>query len=402
MATQQLSYYIERYQNGTLTEADAVVLQQLIHDGDKEAVIDELMDEELKQWEQSEVSFPEVKMRVNAALMAYITQQRTINHNNRVNKRRLYIAAAVIIGVLCAGTWFYVNNNAGNKNNAAISTNISKKIQAPAANKAMITLADGSRVFLDSAGNGQLAQVGNIQLVKLANGRIVYQTTDGQVLNELQYNTLTNPKGSKVIDMQLSDGTHVWLNAGSSVIYPVAFTGNERKIVLKGEGYFEVAKDPAKKFVVTANGTTTEVLGTHFNINAYGDGTDVKITLLEGSVKIMHLKASALLQPGQQATVTTGNTSPPLPRTISIQTADVEQVMAWKDGLFDFDGLNFGDVMKQLERWYDITVVYEDKLPDIKFGGKLHRSINLNDLLEILEKAEVKFKLEGKKTLIVR
>lgn len=303
-----------------------------------------------------------------------------------------YWAAASIIVLLGLGIYFYTSFN---KKELPIAVNTPIDIEAPATNRAMITLADGSRVFLDSVNNGQLAQLGNIKLVKLAGGQIAYQTADGQILKELQHNTLTNPRGSKVIDMQLSDGTRVWLNAGSSITYPVAFVGGDRKVELKGEGYFEVAKDPAKKFIVTANGTTTEVLGTHFNVNAYNDEGVTKVTLLEGLVKVAGGNGpQVMIKPGQQAKIT-GSQKPVISNFV-----DLDRVIAWKNGYFSFDDLTFDEIMSEIERWYDVNIVYNGEVPAVKIGGDINRSTSLEGTIQVLEYHGIKIKRQGK-TLVI-
>ncbi len=322
----------------------------------------------------------------------------------RVNKLVSYrwVAASVVI-LLGVAIYFY---RVFNQPPPAAVADAQKGIPPPATNKAMITLADGSRLYLDGEHNGKLAQLGNVRLVKLANGQIAYQAEGGQVMKELRCNTLTNPQGSKVIDMQLSDGTHVWLNAGSAITYPVIFAENERKVTLRGEGYFEVAKNSAKKFIVTTNETQTEVLGTHFNINAHEDEQNTKVTLLEGSVKVSLLdprngaakpspvKKSIQLQPGQQALVG--------PSTFKIINPDMQQVMAWKSGRFYFDSDRLDNILKEVARWYDVDIVYEDTAArDIDFTGGIARKENVSEMLKILEiTGAVHFNITGRKVIV--
>lgn len=303
-------------------------------------------------------------------------------------------AAASVLLLLGIGGYFLL---ADKKNQPAVAVHPPADIAAPAGNRATITLADGTQIFLDSAGQGQLAQQGAIKVVKLANGKIAYQPL-GAESNEsdyaVTYNTLSNPRGSKVIDMRLSDGSHVWLNAGSAITYPVAFTGDSRRVELEGEGYFEVARDTKRKFIVTTGGVSTEVLGTHFNINAFkDDDQNVKITLLEGAVKVNHGQATGLLQPGQQALVND---------EIQIDAnVDVAMVMAWKNGYFQFDKASLQSVMKQLSRWYDVEIVYEGYNRPRTFAGEMERSLSLSGVLKILEKNKVHFRIEGKKLIVI-
>lgn len=324
--------------------------------------------------------------RVRTNLLAVLNPPKA---SGKIKRFKWYWAAASIIIILGLGVFFYINHNS---EQAKMTAELPKDVQAPTSNRAMITLADGSRVYLDSVGNGQLAQLGNVKLIKLANGQVAYQTVDGQIMQELQYNTLSNPRGSQVIDISLSDGTKVWLNAGSSITYPVAFVGDERKVELTGEGYFEVAKDQSKRFIVTANGTTTEVLGTHFNVNAYNDEVGIKVTLLEGSIKTGIGEESAIIKPGQQAAITS---------KVQVERVDVDQIMAWKNGKFDFgEGASLKDVMRQVARWYDVEVEYKDNSNEM-FGGTVTRQANLSALLERLElTGKVKFRIEGRKIVV--
>lgn len=207
---------------------------------------------------------------------------------------------------------------------------------------------------------------------------------------------MSTPKGRQY-KMQLADGTMVWLNSASSIKYPVIFNKEERYVEVSGEVYFEVAKNKKQPFKVNvSNRMNVEVLGTHFNINAYDNEPDINATLLEGSVKVADKNNNVILKPGQQALLNNR------PEIIVRKAVDLDQIMAWKNGLFNFEGLSFEEAMNQLERWYNIQVVYEKNVPDIRFGGKLQRSLSLNDLLDILEKTCVKFKLEEGRKLLVK
>lgn len=310
------------------------------------------------------------------------------------------VAAAAIIMILGTGAYFTFFNNGGKPDTEITATNTVKDgdVEAPQLNRATITLADGSHMFLDSAGNGQLAQMQNIKLVKLANGQIAYQTTDGQVLKDLQYNTLTNPKASKVIDMTLSDGSRVWLNAGSSITYPVAFVGGERSVELKGEGYFEVTHDKSKPFKVAFSPSPegegrgeVEVLGTHFNVNAYSESAITKVTLLEGSVRTGNDAGSVVIKPGQQAQIAD---------QIKVVPAVVDQVMAWRNGLFYLNNQSIGEVMQQISNWYDVEVIYTSGTPDVELYGEMGRDLSLSQVLKVLQKVGLKCELENHKLII--
>lgn len=266
---------------------------------------------------------------------------------------------------------------------------------APIGNKATLTLAGGRQIILDAKHNGQLAQQKNMVIRQANNGIITYSADQQSSANDNLpiYNTMTTGGGQ--YSLQLSDGTKVWLNSASSVTYPVAFTGKDRKVETTGEVYFEVAHDKTRPFFVTTHGQTVQVFGTHFNINAYDDEVQMKTTLLEGSVKISKAGRATMLAPGQQAQIEFDS------NTIKINSdADVEQAIAWKSGLFSYDQTDLREVMRQLARAYEVKIEYEGKIPTRTFTGKIHRNISASEVLDILKFTRVNFKLEGKKIIV--
>jgi len=306
--------------------------------------------------------------------------------------RRLMIAASVLV-LLGMGAYYMITNR--NKTKAPVSIAEQKDIPAPDGNRSTLILDDGTIVALDSLKDGVLAQDEDMRIVKLANGQIAYRTAGGKAITRLRYNTITNPRGSKVIDVLLSDGSRVWLNAGSSIKFPVAFINPERNVTLEGEGYFEVAKDPARRFTVSANGTRTEVLGTHFNVNAYADEPDTKVTLLQGSVKVAGNNSQPVtIRPGQQALVNAAKA------VIHVEKADMDAVMAWKNGFFAFSDAPVKEVMQSLARWYDLTVVYEGKIPEQRFGGKIYRETPLSGVMKILGETGIAYEIKNGKVII--
>jgi len=310
-----------------------------------------------------------------------------------VSTGRQVAAAAAIFIILATGSYFlFFNRPSGNSQEQLTTGNQPQDVKAPETNRAMITLANGERVYLDSVANGSLAQQSGVEIVKLADGKIVYKGTSTSL--SVTYNTLTNQRGSTVIDMTLSDGSRVWLNAGSSVTYPIAFIGNERKVSITGEAYFEIAHDKAKPFIVSKGETSVTVLGTHFNVNAYDDEADIKVTLLEGSVKVSNHLQAVFIKPGEQARV-----SPNSP--LRVGGVDLEQVMAWKNGWFEFDNTDLETIMRQVSRWYDLDIVYEGKISSEKFGGRLSKDLPLSSVLKLLEENGTKFRLNGKQLIVI-
>lgn len=292
-----------------------------------------------------------------------------------------YAVAASILLFISVGAIYFFRN--GHKTSNIIANNYNGI--KPGGNKATLTLGNGKTIVLDNTSKGQIAQQAGVLISKTANGEIVYQAA--QSSGDVLQNTISTPKGGqyKVI---LPDGTNVWLNAASSLTYPTVFKGAERLVTLTGEGYFEVAKNKAIPFRVRSSGQTVEVLGTHFNINAYADEAAVKTTLLEGSVKVSSQVGTAVIVPGQQAQLSSNG--------VHLQEVDTEKEVAWKNGVFSFADEDLRTVMRQISRWYDIDVVYAGKIPDEKFFGEISRSSNLNEIFKILELNNIQFEVNGK------
>lgn len=264
--------------------------------------------------------------------------------------------------------------------------------RAPGRNVAVLTLADGSSITLDSAHNGVLAQQGAASVTKSGDGALAYQAANGE--NKIAvYNTLTTPRGGQY-RLLLPDGSQVWLNAASSISYPTAFTGSERSVTITGEAYFEIAANAAMPFrvhVSTPQGQKDiQVLGTHFNVKAYADETTVTTTLLEGSVRL----GSEILKPGEAGQWRADGTMQVDPH------ANLEEAVAWKNGMFHFEGADVAEVMRQLSRWYDVDVVFKGKLPDAKFEGEIPRNSNLTEVFRILQLSNVHFTVEDKKVIV--
>ncbi|QEC42126.1 FecR family protein [Pseudobacter ginsenosidimutans] len=304
---------------------------------------------------------------------------------HRVHFLRKWWAAASIIVLLSAVVYFYLKPSKLNQDKGIANTD-SIEIQ-PGKTGAILTLADGSRVSLDSIQNGEIALQGGVR-AKVVNGALMYEG-QGQ---EMLYNTMSTPKGRQ-FQVTLPDGTGVWLNAASSIRYPTSFTGAERKVEITGEVYFEVKKD-IRPFIVSAdNRAEVTVLGTSFNVNSYSNETEIRATLLEGAVQVSKGAQSVIIKPGEQAVVQ---------QTISItKGVALEKVMAWKAGLFNFEDVSLGEAMRQLERWYDIEVIYEKDIPNIELEGEMSKDITLNGLMNVLKELGVRYKLEGRKLTIL-
>ena len=322
-------------------------------------------------------------------------EQQFVVQEKRVIKRRMryLVAAALVAGVLVTGYLLLLNRGQDpvDKKIISVKTKTIEDIPAPSGNNAVLTLATGETIILDSVSAGQVAVQGNTRITKTADGKIIYK---GNGSGEMQYNILTVPRGSQIASITLSDGTKAWLNSASALKYPVVFTGNERKVEITGEVYFEVAHNASMPFRVQKGDVLINVLGTHFNVNAYDDETAVEVTLLEGAVRINSGTVSGLLRPGQQAKVSSG---------IQIgDDTDLEEVMAWKNGKFQFgEAADINTIMRQVSRWYDVDVVYKGAVTG-HIGGTISRYENASKVLDMLEMTgAIRFQIEGRKVIVV-
>jgi transmembrane sensor len=295
------------------------------------------------------------------------------------------VAAASILLLLGIGYYNYTP-----KTTLPTVVAVEKNKITPGTSGAILTLADGSQIVLDSVANGVLANQ-NSTLVSKNGGTLIYS---GGKTKQVALNSMTTPRGRQ-FQVVLSDGTKVWLNASSSITFPTTFIQNERRVTITGEAYFEVAKDKNHPFIVTANATEVKVLGTHFNINSYPEEKSTKTTLLEGSVLVSNKKEKSLLEPGQQATQS--NTG-----TLSVKKLEnFDEVMAWRKGLFYFNNTSLENVMQQISRWYDVAIVFEKGVNARNFDGEISRELNLDDILKILETNNIHFKIEGKTIRVI-
>ena len=380
---------IEKYQSGTATKEELRQLNEWYHSFD---------DSEVEITVQTIDSEQQLNDRIQTRLL------QTIHQENPVIKRSFRwrvpaIAAAVLL--IAVSVYFLLNSKT--KTPEVVAKQAAKSIKQnsiqPGGNKAILTLANGSSIVLDTASNGMLSDLGNVKIQKLQNGLLAYTIKAKQITENdaAFYNTITTPRGGKY-QVTLTDGTKVWLNAASSIRFPVVFTGKERRVQITGEAYFEVAKNKHLPFRVQASGSEIEVLGTHFNVNAYADETFVKTTLLEGLVKVSASSSKnsspKFIQPGQQASVDKGG-------MIDVKDhTNVEEAVAWKNDRFEFKSTDIRSILRQLSRWYDVDVVYQGNV-NLHFTGQLSRTEPVDTIFKKLElTGAVHFKTEGK-TIIV-
>ncbi|PUZ28649.1 iron dicitrate transport regulator FecR [Chitinophaga parva] len=306
-------------------------------------------------------------------------------------QRRIWPVAAAAAAALLLGitTFTYLHPKNHGRETAASMPYI-----APGRNGAILILADGSRVSLDSAAAGIVA-VQNGAPVTLQNHQLQYQAP-GTTAGATAFNTVSTPKGRQ-FQVQLPDGSRAWLNAASSIRFPTTFAGPERRVSITGEVYFEIAQNASKPFLVNTPASEIAVLGTSFNVNAYTDEGQERTTLLSGKIATTPLEqpgARMVLAPGEQSQYTAGKYQK------LVKHADTEQVMAWKNGAFNFQDMSLQEVMRQLGRWYDLEIVYEKGIPDIHFGGEMSRNVPLADLLSGLKEMGIHFRVEGHQLIV--
>lgn len=383
-----LYHLIEKYLDGTITQAEEETLMAWYQDhnqADIEWLSDNVDEEE------------EVRLRMFTRLQQQINLPVTRAINTR--RRWYYLsAAASVLFILGLAAYFYYPQLHRPPQQTNIVQNLKEIV--PGGNKAILTLDNGDKVVLEDAQNGVITQQGNALVNKTDSGSLLYDNVTSNTAATIAYNTLSTPYGGQY-QMTLQDGTKVWLNAGSSLRFPASFPGNERKVTLTGEAYFEVAKDIARPFLVTVNtgsGTpmTVRVLGTHFNINAYPDEQHNVVTLLEGAVKVDCGPANALLVPGKEAILNKAAGK------ISIKNGDTEAAVAWKNGYFLFDNEKVESIMRQISRWYDVEISYQGDVSGKAIGGSLSRSKNVGEVLNMLElTGTVHFKINGRRITVM-
>jgi len=389
MDSKEFQELIERYLSEHSTPGEIEQLKLLLDNPSYIAQLEMLMDQQLSDNTISAIDYPGVVKRMKLAI------EKDIEHQNRSARispmdraRPWMVAAAIFILMATVGVLRLTSKTIPPINKPALASTSTPIL--PGKNAATLTLSDNTTIVLDSAHSGVIATQNGSNAV-LKGGQLIYSSGNPA---SVVYNTMTTPKGRQ-FSVVLADGTRAWLNAASSLRFPTTFIGKERRVEITGEVYFEVAKNKQMPFRVTvAHNVEIEVMGTHFNVNSYSNEPSVNTTLLEGTVQIVSGSQRQILKPGEQARVNS--------QKISVASdVDLKKVMAWKNGVFDFEDASLQDVMRQLERWYDIEVVYEKGIPNIEFVGSLSRDLSLQEVLKGLKLSEVNFRIEGKKLIVM-
>lgn len=396
----RLSYLFKSYYEQTATQQEKDELFQAIHASVNDAELTALIQ---VAWSNLHVKEPLLDPSKSMDILNSILQNEA-NQNNIYEIKppgdnRLWIkfgVAAALMVFAGFGAYVYLNK----KRQEATKRNIAQTHLLHDAlaggNKAFLTLSNGKTIYLDSAQNGVLAKQGNTQIKKTRDGQLVYEGEQGRAGDQpLTKNTISTPRGGQY-QLVLNDGSKVWLNSASSLTFPAVFTGKTRDVEITGEAYFEVAKNAAMPFRVKTNNAVVEVLGTHFNVMSYNDEAVMKTTLLEGAVKISNGQFTSLLKPGQQASLSQNG-------QIKVTDADdIDDAIAWKDGLFQFRDADIEAIMRQVARWYDVDVSYQGKMPAKEFTGRISRNVKASELLGMLKYAGINFKIEDKHITIMQ
>lgn len=374
-----------RYQEGLLSEDETKAFLEQIKSGRDRESVQELIQEALHDpidqnrlndrelWAVLDMSWTNLQIRIDQKRQKKILPRRLITG-----------IAATFLCILSIGIGFYLQESSSDS-----STTAQQETIVPGQQTATLTLADGRKIKLSEASNGELAEDANVRISKSADGQLIYEIQENQT-NTSAYNTLSTARG-ETYKVHLPDGTQVWLNAASSIRYATNFSAHAiRKVELDGEAYFEVSKDAKRPFVVHTGRQEVKVLGTRFNINSYTDESTISTTLLEGTVEINRENNKTALRPGQQAILSSSG-------RLQVREVDTEPIISWTNNEFMFDGDDIDVVMRKIERWYNVKVVYQGAKTAEKFGGGLSRFEQVGQVLQLLEKTgAVKFRVEGK------
>lgn len=384
---ERISFLLHRYIDNTCSAKELRELFQLLEDEDN----NEPLQQQLRQlWQNTSPGQYHTDAQWDQLYESMMRKK--AEKTNSIPKRNFTrpIAAAALLFLLFAGTFFYYQqDNRQHTLSKQASTNTEL---VPGSNKAILTLANGTKVSLDDASNGKVSNQAGVQLTKTASGQLIYHLQNNSASSKISFNTIETPRGGQY-QLILSDGTKIWLNANSSMKYPISFSKTERLVELKGEGYFEVAKNKKAPFKIISNNQVIEVLGTHFNVNSYPDEPHTKTTLIEGAVKVSGRSSQVyvLLKPGEQSSFHTNK--------FEVKRVDTESAVAWKNGYFTFDKSTLESIMRQVSRWYDVEVNYQDNtVKEQVFSGNISRFENASQVLAILELTGlVHFKVEGRR-----
>lgn len=407
MDSSEVLSLFEKYHYLTATEEEKERLFKWIREEGTDEEIKAMMDKAWEGFHDDGILFTETESENMLQNILYREGPAYDEDISRPQEKRsgyaIKLALALMLVFLIAGGGFYyhLTSSKGEKQIAQNTPELQNDVK-PGGNKAILTLGNGHTIMLDSIQNGDLAHQGTTKIIKTGAGQLIYKTNNNHAVGraKMALNTLNTPRGGQY-QIILPDGSRVWLNAASALTFPTAFTGNTREVTLKGEAYFEIAEDADKPFNVHVSpgrigkGMIVHVLGTHFDIKAYENEPSIKTTLTSGAIKISKGKESRLLHPNDQANIAWDKDP------IEVSKVNVEDVIAWKNGFFHFNGEDMGAIMRKLERWYDVTVSYKNGIPSGHYTGIISRNTNLSEVLKMLQLSGVLFSLQGKEIIVL-
>lgn len=360
MSRERFHYLIERYKDNILSQEEWDELRPMLQSG----AYDEFLKEDI------------------------LLLMRPLERRASPVRRLVRVMAVAAALLLCVGSVWLLRPSRGGISSVRADT---LRPVGPGGDKAVLTLASGQRIILDSVPNGKIATQGAATVVR-AGGLIGYEDTGGE---DVLYNTVTTPKGGQYV-VALADGSKVWLNSASSLRFPTSFKGGDRRVELTGEGYFEIAKDAARPFFVEAGPMNVQVLGTRFDVMAYPDEATINTTLVEGAVAVREGQQVHQPSPGEQVALGAGH-------RMAVGRADIEKTLAWKNGLFEFDRMDLAAIMRQIARWYDVEVVYQSPPDATPLGGSISKRLGLQEVLALLEASgQQHFRIEGRRIIITQ
>ncbi|MBD1394735.1 FecR family protein [Mucilaginibacter glaciei] len=394
----RLSYLFNCYYSKTATLQERDELFALIAAGKKDDALSELI---RTAWDDLHLTAPLFTTnQTDQILQNILTAAKPVGNIPNARPHPTFLlwtklaAAAIVLFFLSFGAYLYLYQTKAPVKTLVAKNKVALHDALPGSSKALLTLANGNTIILDNAKNGTLAKQGNTLVNKTDDGKLVYNLSNiGDKDAAVSINTITTPRGGEY-QIILPDGTKVWLNAASSLKFPTRFTGNSRDVEITGEAYFEVTKNKLMPFKVKTNRAEIEVLGTHFNVMAYDDESLMKTTLLEGAVNIKSGTSTYKLKPGEQAQVNaTGNTN-------VTNNIDVDDEVAWKNGIFQFRDAGIDVILRQASRWYDIDITYKGKLTTKELNGRISRNVKASALLSMLNYSGANLHIEGKHIIV--
>lgn len=387
-------HLIDKYLSNTLTAEENALLTRLLQQRQHLDNLEEMILAELQRHRPAEEEDEPVRSAILEKLETKMTllEDSPVAPVRRIHPitRRLLAAASILL--LFTGAWFFFRHTPPRQPQLISGTPTQKKI-TPGSTKATLILADGSEIQLDDSNKGNIAVQGGIKVIKMDNGILAYngKNTSGEPM----YNTIRTPRGGQY-EIMLPDGTRAWLNSASTLRFPTSFTSPRREVTLTGQGYFEVAKNKEHPFIVHTNVTDINVLGTSFDVMAYEDEPETNTTLIEGAVTVRHKSSEQTLKPGEQAHLDLTSQS------MNIRRPDVDEVIAWKNGKFQFGKSDIKTIMRQIARWYDVEIEYNGDLSGLRLSGVLSRKGDVAELLDALEETgDVRFKTENNKIIVI-